>query len=64
MFMSTYVYKMNMLVIVFSYIYNRTVILLVKILVEYCRYADSLPVLINEVMTKLIDIIKVKETWN
>ena len=39
--------------------FPRTVLLLVKVLVEYCHYADSLPVLINEVMTKLIDLIKV-----
>ena len=37
----------------------RIVQVLVKELVQYCHYADSLPVLINEVMTKLIDIIKV-----
>ena len=43
-----------------------TVLLLVKRLLEYSSYADSLPMLINEIMTKLIDIIKVieVEVWH
>ena len=36
-----------------------TVLHLIKRLLEYSSYAETLPMLINDIMTKLIDIIKV-----
>ena len=37
----------------------RIVPLLVKIVLEYCQCADDLPNLVSEVMSKLIDVLKV-----
>ena len=38
----------------------RIVPLLVKIVVEYCQCADDLPNLVSEVMSKLIEVLKVR----
>ena len=38
---------------------SRIVPLLVKIVLEYCQCADDLPNLVSEVMSKLIDTLKV-----
>ena len=38
---------------------TRIVLLLLKIITEYCQCADDLPMLVNEIMSKLIEILKV-----
>ena len=37
-----------------------TVPLLVKIVVEYCQCADELPMLVNELMSKLVETLQVR----
>ena len=37
----------------------RIVLLLIKIITEYCQCADDLPMLVTEVMSKLVDTLKV-----
>ena len=34
-------------------------LLLIKIVVEYCQCADDLPMLVTEVLMKMIDMLKV-----
>ena len=42
---------------------HRIVLLLIKIVVEYCQCADDLPMLITEVLMKTIDMLKVSPTF-
>ena len=42
---------------------TRIVLLLLKIITEYCQCADDLPMLVNEIMSKLIEILKVSSVY-
>ena len=37
------------------------VVLLINLVMEYCQCADDLPMLVNEVMSKLIETLKVQD---
>ncbi len=45
--------------IIFNFIYFRTVLVLVKLMAEYCQFVIDMPSLSFDVMTRLIEIFKV-----
>lgn len=42
-----------------AFYYSRTVLLLLKMVIEYCQCADDIPAVAADLLTRLVDLLKV-----
>lgn len=54
----------SVLDIIYAFNHCSVVLLLIKVLLEYCQCADDLPMLVMEVMSKTVDLLKVRLLGN